>query len=109
MSEVQSPFQKHLGLGTVVAPDGGKALQSAAMKAGRAVLRGVNHQRKVFTPVSKVEKEELDSRTTRMLRRHTKGKKPAVKETKKQFVLPGRDNSAEGTQGHVKSWGTWVG
>ena len=102
-AEVEGPLKKALGKGTVVAPDGGKAFHGAAEAAGRQVLKGVNHQRKIFTPASRLLKSKLDSKTTRMLRARTKGKNPSVRETALYFTLSAGDNAAEGITGHLKN------
>ncbi|CAK0800901.1 unnamed protein product [Prorocentrum cordatum] len=102
-AEVEGPLKKALGKGTAVAPDGGKAFHGAAEAAGRQVLKGVNHQRKIFTPASRLFKSKLDSKTTRMLRARTKGKNPSVRETALYSTLSAGDNAAEGITGHLKN------
>ena len=103
LPEVEEPIAKLFGLGTVVAPDGSKALHSAAKKAGKPSLKGVSHFTKVFTPVSKLLKSKLSKDVVKMLRSKCKGKKTPVKETALYFVLAGGDNAAESLTGHVKN------
>ena len=38
-----------------------------------------------------------------MLRAHTKGRQPSIKETARWFVLVAGDNAAEGQSGHMKN------
>ncbi|CAK0857626.1 unnamed protein product, partial [Prorocentrum cordatum] len=85
LEEVRGPLVGAMGPGIALAPDGARASHSAAEEIGAASLSGVNHQKKVFTPV------------TRLL------KKQAGAETKLYFKLVAGDNSAESTQEHIKN------
>ena len=90
-------------LTTFVAPDGAQAFWSAGDNAGKTVLKGVNHNKKVFTPTTKVLKSTLDRHENALLKKQTKGKDACVKETKLYYILPAGDNSAESHLGHVKN------
>ena len=78
--DVDNPIKTHMGSATVGAPDGGRAFHGALKASGIPTLTGVNHMKKVFTPVGKLLKSTLDTGTTRMLRQRCKGKQPCVKE-----------------------------
>jgi hypothetical protein len=103
LEEVEASIARLFGKGTVMAPDGSRAFHAAAKNAKKACLKGVSHITKVFTPVSKLLKSTLGDDETRMLRARSKGKQPAVKETRLYFVLVAGDNAAEGITGHVKN------
>ena len=100
--DVDNPIKTHMGSATVGAPDGGRAFHGALKASGIPTLTGVNHMKKVFTPVGKLLKSTLDTGTTRMLRQRCKGKQPCVKEAARYFTLPAGDNSAERTIGCIK-------
>ena len=101
--EVDGPIKEVMGKGTVGAPDGSRAFHGALRDAGKPCLTGVNHMKKIFTPVSKILKSSLDVRTNRMLKskvgKTSKKKKSAVAETARYYKLPAGDNSAECTIG----------
>ena len=104
-SEVDQPIKDAMGAGTIGAPDGSRAFHGAIRAAGKPSLHGVNHMKKVFTPVARLLKSSLDDRTKRMLHEKTKTKgsrKPAVRETSRYFKLAASDNGAENTVGCIK-------
>ena len=51
----------------------------------------------------KLLKSQVDAPTTRMLRKHCKGKSPCIKETALYFVLVAGHQAAEGLSGHLKN------
>ena len=65
--DVDNPIKMHMGSATVGAPDGGRAFHGAPQASGIPTLTGVNHMKKVFTPVGKLLKSTLTTGTTRML------------------------------------------
>ena len=77
--EMSKAVQMAAGPNTIVSPDGTIAFKSAAKAIGRPVLHGVNQNQKLFTPVCRLLKSKLDSRTVKMLRERTKGSKPSIK------------------------------
>ena len=97
-AEVDQPIKDAMGAGTLGAPDGSRAFQGALRDAGKPSLPGVNHMKKVFTPIARVLKRSLDARTKqRMMEKKCKRKKPAVAQTKRYFKVAAGDNSAENT------------
>ena len=103
VAEVETPIARLFGIGTIAAPDGSPAFHSAPKRANKPSLKGVNHSLKIMTPVSKLLKSKLSKDVVTMLRSHSRGKNPTVKETKLYFVLVGGDNAAEGQTGHIKN------
>ena len=103
LAEVRGPRAHAMGKGTALAPDGAQAFHSAAAEIGVPSLPGVNHQDKVFTPVTRLLKSKLPKRTAAALRRHSRGKAPAVQETKLYFKLVAGDNSVESVQGRIRN------
>ena len=83
--------------------DGGQALNSAAAAAGKVVLKGVNHQKKVFSPTYKVLKSQVDKETTKTLKRLSKGKNASVKESKLYWIMCSGDQLTENLFAHVKN------
>ena len=72
----------------------------------KPVLKGVNHQAKVFTPRSKLLKSSLTPESVQTLRRlckAKKGEKPQVRETQLYFVAAGGDNLCENLFCHTKN------
>ena len=70
---------------------------------GRLILTGVNHQKKIFTPASKIAKKDLKPASARFLKSKAKGTKKVAAEYKKHFRLAGGDNAAEGVFGHISN------
>ena len=104
-AEVDQPIKDAMGAGTVEAPDGSRAFHGALRDAGKPSLPGVNHMKKVFTPIARVLNSSLDARTKRMLEKKGKSKgstKTAVAQTKRYFQVAEGDNSAENTVGCIK-------
>ena len=104
-AEVDQPIKDAMGAGTVGAPDGSRAFHGALRDAGKPSLPGVNHMKKVFTPIARVLKSSLDARTKRMLEKKCKSKgstKAAVAQTKRYFKVAAGDSSAENTVGCIK-------
>ena len=104
-AEVDQPIKDAMGAGTIGAPDGSRAFHGALRDAGKPSLPGVNHMKKVFTPIARVLKSSIDARTKRMLEKKCKSKgstKAAVAETKRYFKVAAGDSSAENTVGCIK-------
>lgn len=102
-SEMTPLLQGSLGKGVVVAPDGARAWRAAA--SGHARLTGVSHLRKIYTPASQLQKKDLDKRTSKLLKRNSKGPRRLAREYKNHWRLAGGDNAAESLLGHVKNAG----
>ena len=102
-AEMTPLLQRTLGKGVIVAPDGAPAWTAAT--AGHARLKGVSHLNKVFTPASKLNKRDVDSRTKKLLDRNSQGPKRLAAEYKSHWRLAGGDNAAESLLGHVKNAG----
>ncbi|CAE7541319.1 unnamed protein product [Symbiodinium microadriaticum] len=62
VADVKPQMDKQLGSGVVFAPDGARAWLAATRESDVPVLTGVNHNKKVFTPVSTLAKKDLSMR-----------------------------------------------
>ena len=102
-AEVAPFIQAKMGKGTVLAPDGGQAFAAVAAKSSKPILEGVRHGQKIFTPVARLMKKDLDKDTFNILQKHTKGKKPCVREYKAHFVICAGDQGAESAFAHIKN------
>ena len=87
----------------VLAVDGAPAWGKAAESLGLGTLKGVRHNAKIFTPTSRLQKSSLKPSLKAVLHKKAQAKTSCVKETQKDFVLPGGDNAAEGLFGHLKT------
>lgn len=99
--EVTPAIQKQVPKSALLAPDGARAWKRAA--DGRVILTGVNHQKKIFTPASKVAKKDLKPATARFLKSKAKGPKKVAAEYKKHYRIAGGDNAAESVFGHISN------
>lgn len=95
LEEVSGPMTSALGKGVIVSPDGGKAFHSVARKLGKSCLKGVNHQKKVFTPLATLKKSQVDNASSKTLQRQSRGKEKMVHVSARQFKLAAGDNLAE--------------
>ncbi|CAE7526521.1 unnamed protein product, partial [Symbiodinium microadriaticum] len=96
--EVQGLLQKKLGTGTVLAPDGAQAWGKASKTNKRPLLKGVSHNRGIFTPIAKLDADAIDANTDRMLRGETS--MAALQDG--EWAVPAGDNCAEGLLGCLK-------
>ena len=101
--EVTPFIQAKMGKGTILAPDGAAAFASAASASSKPILGGVKHGQKIWTPVARLMKKDLDKETVSMLRKHTLGKNPRVMEYKAHFVICAGDQGAESAFAHIKN------
>ena len=104
--ETDQPAKDRLGKGVISAVDGGTALQSSSKKAGKPVLKGMNHEKHVFTPRSRLLKSELTPESVKTLKKLCKasrGKKPQVRESARFFHCVGGDNLAENLFTHTRN------
>ena len=101
-AEVTPTIQQKLGRATVLCGDGAKAWQHAAASSSRPMLQGVKHGQRLFTPVSTLQKKDLDTPTKNFLKRCSQDKIAAAKTYRKKVVAAGGDNIAEGLVSHLK-------
>ncbi|CAE7488892.1 unnamed protein product, partial [Symbiodinium necroappetens] len=102
VADVKPQMDQQLGSGVVFAPDGARAWLAATRESDVPVLTGVNHNKKVFTPVSTLAKKDLSASATKTLKRQTGAQKGLARETKHAFEVVGGDNMAESLLGHIK-------
>ncbi|CAE7326955.1 unnamed protein product [Symbiodinium sp. CCMP2456] len=86
--EVQGLLQTKLGTGTVFAPDGAQAWGKASETNKRPLLKGVSHNRGIFTPIAKLDADAIDASTDRMLR----GEKSMAALQDGEWAVPAGDN-----------------
>ena len=99
--EVSPHIQKQVPKSALLAVDGARAWKRAA--DGRQILTGVNHQKKIFTPASKVDKKDLKPASVRFLQGRSKGPKKVAAAYKQHYRVAGGDNAAEGVFGHISN------
>ena len=89
--------------GGLLAADGAKAWQSAARRAKEALLlKGVSHQKKIFTPTTRVPKQDMHWKARKFLKRQSETKKPLTREYKKHWVLAAGDQACESQFAHIQ-------
>lgn len=103
-AEVTPLVTRKMPRGGLLAADGARAWKGAARSADKApLLPGVCHQKKVFTPTSRVLKKDVGSKARRFLKRQSETKKPLVREYQKHWVLAGGDQACESQFAHIQS------
>lgn len=79
-----------------------KAWGAAAREAKKPLLIGVQHGKRLFTPASSLQKNQVDTKTHKFLQKCSQPKKKACKAYKDKFVAAARDNVAEGLVSNLK-------
>ena len=92
--EVSRTVKHALGRRTILCGDGARAWEGAARSAH---LRGVAHNKRIFTPVARVKKSSLNPSTQSWLKAKSRGscKANPVQETQRDFKFVAGDNLAE--------------
>lgn len=100
--EVTPLVEQKVPHGAILAADGAAAWVSAA-NAGKKVplLKGVSHAKKIFTPVSRLQKKDLGDKARRFLKRQSV-RGGLCKDYKKHFVLAGGDQACESQFAHIQ-------
>lgn len=100
--EVTPVIRKAVQQGCFLGSDGAKAWTQASSASKAPKLPGVHHQKKVFTPLTRLKKSALTVSQIKTLRAATKGKSPTAKEGKHFFWTTAGDNGAESTMSSLK-------
>lgn len=100
--EVTPKIRKAVKSGCFLGSDGAKAWTQASSASKAPKLPGVHHQKKVFTPLTRLKKSTLTPDQIKTLRAATKGKSPTAKEGKHFFWTTAGDNGAESTMSTLK-------
>ena len=100
--EVTPLVEQKVPHGAILAADGAGAWVSAA-NAGKKVplLKGVSHAKKIFTPVSRLQKKDLGDKARRFLTRQSV-RGGLCKDYKKHFVLAAGDQACESQFAHIQ-------
>ena len=100
--EVTPLVEQKVPHGAILAADGAGAWVSAA-NAGKKVplLKGVSHAKKIFTPVSRLQKKDLGDKARRFLKRQSV-RGGLCKDYKKHFVLAAGDQACESQFAHIQ-------
>ena len=89
VDEVQPVLVPKLGSATVLCGDGAKAWAATARACEKPLLKGAKHGQRIFTPVSSLQKGQLDSGPKRFLEKSARGKSHAVVSFQRKFVAAG--------------------
>ena len=103
LHEVKDVVTNAVDKSTILAPDGAPGWAGSARAADIPHLAGVSHGKKTFTPVSKIQKKDVNAPTWRWLERKAAVKKRlAVRSYQRRFTAAGGDQLAENLLGNVK-------